>query len=191
MVCRVRSRRRAGTVSTRTTKENVHAVYKVSTQSVKRLQEELSRLLSELALNRSGCDWDAALESHKHRADKQTCDFSLWNIWRFLRREKKNDLHICLLTDACRDCLFEPHQTLSLSLPLCLISVRLVLLTLSHSHILPQYARVYSPWRFWAELTFHSQSFLRSSPVRLARLPPVVTRELCRRRGQSELKSGG
>lgn len=55
----------------------VTSVHKVSSESVKRSQEELSRLLSKLELNRSGSDWDAALKSHKHHADKQTCDFSL------------------------------------------------------------------------------------------------------------------
>lgn len=52
-------------------------ITEVSSESVKRSQEELSRLLSKQVLNRSGSDWDAALKSHKHHTDKQTCDFSL------------------------------------------------------------------------------------------------------------------
>lgn len=62
-------------------------------------------------VNKSGCDWDSGLQSHKHQTDIQRCDWSLWNIWRFKRGKKPKHLHICLLTDACRNCLFFLHQT--------------------------------------------------------------------------------
>lgn len=80
-------------------------------------------------MNRSGRDW--ALESHKHHTDKQTCDFSLWNIWRFEWKKKNICISACWQTPAGIVC---SYQTLSLSLLLRLLSVCLFPLTLSFTH---------------------------------------------------------
>lgn len=85
--------------------------HKASPRSVRRLHEELSRLLSNFSLNRSGCDWDAALQSHKHHADKQTCDFSLQSIWRF-GGEKMICISACWQTPeglVCSFCIKHPQ----------------------------------------------------------------------------------
>lgn len=117
----------------------------------------------KVGVEQSGSDWNAGLKWHKHQTDIKTCGLGLWNIWRFVKKttkQKKKDVHICLLTDACSNCLFFLHQTLS---P-CLLWSHLRQFSPSTIHTSLQYVHVHFPWRFWAEImAFHSVLYLISA----------------------------